>query len=55
MGRRSDIEKAGVKFRVVQVPPIAKASVPFLGVNGMTVTKYAAAHGIDAPPPPTWS
>ena len=29
-----DIQKAGVKFRVIQVPPIAKASVPFLGVNG---------------------
>jgi arabinogalactan oligomer / maltooligosaccharide transport system substrate-binding protein len=40
-----DIQKAGVKFRVIQVPPIAKASVPFLGVNGMMVTKYAAAHG----------
>ena len=30
----SDIQKAGVKFRAVQVPPIEKASVPFLGVNG---------------------
>jgi arabinogalactan oligomer / maltooligosaccharide transport system substrate-binding protein len=44
----SDIEKAGVKFRVVQVPPIAKASVPFLGVNGMMVTKYATTHNVDA-------
>ncbi len=44
----SDIEKAGVKFRAVQVPPITKASVPFLGVNGMAVTKYATAHNVDA-------
>jgi maltose-binding protein MalE len=44
----SDIEKAGVKFRAVQVPPISKASVPFLGVNGMAVTKYATAHNVDA-------
>jgi arabinogalactan oligomer/maltooligosaccharide transport system substrate-binding protein len=44
----SDIEKAGVKFRVIQVPAIAKASVPFLGVNGLMVTKYASAHGTDA-------
>jgi arabinogalactan oligomer / maltooligosaccharide transport system substrate-binding protein len=43
-----DIQKAGVKFRAVQVPPIAKASVPFLGVNGVMVTKYASAHGVDA-------
>lgn len=40
-----DLQKAGVKFRVIQVPAIAKASVPFLGVNGMMVTKYASAHG----------
>jgi maltose-binding protein MalE len=44
----SDIEKAGVKFRAVQVPPITKASVPFLGVNGMAVTKYATVHNVDA-------
>ena len=42
----SDIQKAGIKFRVVQVPPIAKASVPFLGVNGVAVTKYASAHNV---------
>ena len=44
----SDIQKAGVKFRAVQVPPITKASVPFLGVNGMAVTKYATTHNVDA-------
>lgn len=40
------IAKAGIQFKVVQVPAIAKASVPFLGVQGMMVTKYAATHGV---------
>jgi arabinogalactan oligomer/maltooligosaccharide transport system substrate-binding protein len=44
----SDIQKAGITFKVVQVPAIAKPSVPFLGVNGLMVTKYAAAHNVDA-------
>ncbi len=44
----SDIKKAGVPFKVIQVPPIAKPAVPFLGVNGMMVTKYASAHGVDS-------
>ena len=44
----SNIEKAGVKFRVVQVPPIAKRAVPFLGVQGVMVTKYASAHNVDS-------
>ena len=35
-------------FKAVQVPAITKASVPFLGVNGMTVTKYATTHNVDA-------
>ena len=43
-----DIKKAGVPFKVIQVPAIAKPSVPFLGVNGMMVTKYASTHGVDA-------
>jgi arabinogalactan oligomer / maltooligosaccharide transport system substrate-binding protein len=42
------IEKAGIKFKVIQVPAIVKPSVPFLGVNGMMVTKYASAHNVDA-------
>ncbi|HEY2558060.1 MAG TPA: extracellular solute-binding protein [Diaminobutyricibacter sp.] len=46
-----DIQKAGIKFRVVQVPYIVKPSmpsVPFLGVNGMMVTKFASTHNVDA-------
>ena len=44
----ADIQKAGVSFKVIQVPAIAQASVPFLGVNGMMVTKFATTHNVDA-------
>ena len=44
----ADIQKAGVSFKVIQVPAITKASVPFLGVNGMMVTKFATTHNVDA-------
>jgi len=44
----ASIEKAGITFRVVQVPPITQPSVPFLGVNGMMVTKWATVHNVDA-------
>jgi arabinogalactan oligomer/maltooligosaccharide transport system substrate-binding protein len=43
-----DIEKAGISFKVVQVPKIVYPSVPFLGVNGMMVTKYASTHNVDS-------
>ena len=32
---------------MIQVPKIKLASVPFLRVEGLMVTKYAAAHGLD--------
>jgi arabinogalactan oligomer/maltooligosaccharide transport system substrate-binding protein len=44
----SDIQKAGVTFKAVQIPAISKPAVPFLGVNGVMVTKYASAHNVDA-------
>jgi arabinogalactan oligomer/maltooligosaccharide transport system substrate-binding protein len=44
----ADIQKAGVTFKVIQVPAITQASVPFLGVNGMMVTKFATTHNVDA-------
>ncbi len=44
----SDIQKAGVTFRAVQVPAITKPAVPFLGVNGVMVTKFASVHNVDA-------
>ncbi len=38
--------KAGIPFKIVQVPKIKCNAVPFLGVNGLMVTKYASAHGV---------
>src|SRR6476661_10029449 len=40
------LKKSGLKFQVMQVPAIVKPSVPFLGVQGFMVTKYAAVHGV---------
>jgi arabinogalactan oligomer/maltooligosaccharide transport system substrate-binding protein len=42
------VRKAGIKFRIVQVPKIKCQSVPFLGVNGFMVTRFAAGHGVSA-------
>ena len=42
------LKKSGLSFKVIQVPAIAKASVPFLGVQGFMVTKFAATHGVDS-------
>jgi maltose-binding protein MalE len=44
----SDIQKAGITFKVVQLPAIVKPSVPFLNVDGFMVTKFASAHGVDS-------
>jgi arabinogalactan oligomer/maltooligosaccharide transport system substrate-binding protein len=44
----ADIQKAGIQFKVIQVPAINQPSVPFLGVNGMMVTKFATTHNVDA-------
>jgi arabinogalactan oligomer / maltooligosaccharide transport system substrate-binding protein len=40
------LKKSGLKFKIIQMPKIAKASVPFLGVQGFMVTKYADTHGV---------
>jgi maltose-binding protein MalE len=42
------LTQSGLKFKVIQMPAIAKASVPFLGVQGFMVSKYASTHGVDA-------
>jgi arabinogalactan oligomer/maltooligosaccharide transport system substrate-binding protein len=42
------LRKSGLSFKVIQVPAIVKPSVPFLGVQGFMVTKFAAAHGVDS-------
>jgi arabinogalactan oligomer/maltooligosaccharide transport system substrate-binding protein len=40
------VRKAGISFKIVQVPKIKCNSVPFLGVQGFMVTKFAATHGV---------
>ncbi len=40
------LKKSGLSFKIVQVPAIKQRSVPFLGVQGFMVTKFAAAHGL---------
>jgi len=40
------LKKSGLKFKIIQMPKIAYPSVPFLGVQGFMVTKYADAHGV---------
>jgi arabinogalactan oligomer / maltooligosaccharide transport system substrate-binding protein len=42
------LKSSGLKFKIVQLPKIKFQSVPFLGVQGMMVTKYATDHGLDA-------
>ena len=41
------LTSSGLKFKVIQMPKIAYPSVPFLGVQGFMVTKYASVHGVD--------
>jgi len=40
------LKKSGLRFQVIQVPKIAKPAVPFLGVQGFMVTKFANDHGV---------
>src|SRR5207302_294559 len=42
------LKTSGIKFKIIQMPKIKFRSVPFLGVQGMMVTKYATDHGVDA-------
>ena len=42
------LKKSGLSFKVIQVPAIVKPSVPFLGVQGFMVTKYATEHNVDS-------
>jgi len=42
------LEQSGLKFKVIQVPKIIDNAVPFLGVQGFMVTKWAGVHGVDA-------
>jgi arabinogalactan oligomer/maltooligosaccharide transport system substrate-binding protein len=40
------LKSSGLSFRIVQVPKIKFRSVPFLGVQGFMVTRFAAGHGV---------
>ena len=40
------LRSSGLRFRIVQLPRIKLKSVPFLGVQGFMVTRYANSHGV---------
>jgi maltose-binding protein MalE len=40
------LQESGLRIKIVQLPAIKQRSVPFLGVQGYMVTKFAAEHGI---------
>lgn len=42
------LKTSGLTFRIVQVPKIKFRSVPFLGVQGFMVTRFAAGHGVSS-------
>ena len=42
------LQKSGIKFRIIQMPKIKYRSVPFLGVQGFFVTRFANTHGVAA-------
>ena len=42
------LKSSGIRFKIIQMPKINCRSVPFLGVQGFFVTKFAAAHGVSS-------
>jgi arabinogalactan oligomer / maltooligosaccharide transport system substrate-binding protein len=42
------LRASGLTFRIVQLPKIKFRSVPFLGVQGFMVTRFAAGHGVSS-------
>ena len=42
------LKASGNPFRIIQLPAIKFRSVPFLGVQGMMVTKFAQTHGVES-------
>ena len=42
------LKASGNPFRIVQIPKIKYRSVPFLGVQGTMVTKFAQTHGVES-------
>ena len=44
----SALKESGLRLRIVQIPRNRCRSVPFLGVQGYMVTRFAATHGIES-------
>src|SRR5215207_1199007 len=42
------VRKAGIRFRIVQLPRIKCKSRPFLGVGGMMVTRFVRTHSFES-------
>ena len=42
------LKSSGIPFRIIQMPKIKYRSVPFLGVQGTMVTKFASDHGVES-------
>jgi len=42
------LKASGNPFRIIQLPAIKFRSVPFLGVQGAMVTKFAQTHGVES-------
>jgi arabinogalactan oligomer / maltooligosaccharide transport system substrate-binding protein len=42
------LKQSKLSFKIVQVPAIKFKSVPFLGVQGFMVTKFAQTHGLES-------
>jgi arabinogalactan oligomer / maltooligosaccharide transport system substrate-binding protein len=40
------LRSSGLRFQIIQVPKLKFRSVPFLGVQGFMVTRYANSHGV---------
>jgi arabinogalactan oligomer/maltooligosaccharide transport system substrate-binding protein len=45
---KDTLDKSGLKVRIVQIPKNKCDSVPFLGVQGFMVTKFAKSHGVES-------
>jgi arabinogalactan oligomer / maltooligosaccharide transport system substrate-binding protein len=41
------LKSSGLKIKIIPLPKIKYKSVPFLGVQGMMVTKFATDHGVE--------
>jgi maltose-binding protein MalE len=45
---KDTLDKSGLKVRIVQMPKNSCDSVPFLGVQGFMVTKFAKSHRVES-------